>query len=387
MKSNIRDLPALVFQAYVNEVCLDRSLKLKFLSSEPMADNLPQYKIMPLLSLYKRHGKMFLWFLRVLRFAIPPFLLLAALSNILLALVFAVPFFRRFVSSLPENICLPNTKNHKLFYYLFDDFDKHVRFECRRPWAVLRYLGFRDYVCALLIVLKVIWLIFRCPQQNGVRRQDMIFHALDLLPFVWFSLFAFKLACCDKKLITDCNLQRWGYVASHFSKNCSVIQHAYIHEDLKFCYSFGAVDCLYLFDVSFKRTFSMYYEVDKIDFIKPKINFDDMGSTKNVLFLASSAPFLDAEVEFLEHVKLNCDFFIVVKLHPKHVYERSVVRLTSLADRIVTSSVFPDCCYQVSYDSFLGYEYKALGKNVLFLKDEVSVQNFFERYNNFGNNS
>ena len=100
-----------------------------------------------------------------------------------------------------------------------------------------------------------------------------------------------------------------------------------------------------------------------------------------MLFLASSAPFLEVEINFIERVKREFDFFIVVKLHPRHVYDESVSRLTALADHVAAPAVFPDCDYQVSYDSFLGYEYKALGKNVLFLKDERSIQMFMERGN------
>lgn len=376
---NVSALSTLILQAYVNEVCLDRSLKEKFLASEPLAESLPQYKIMPLLSLCKRYGKPMRWLLWLMRFSILPMLVFAALSNLLLVLVFAPPFFRRDVAALPQVVCLPNTAHLKLFHYLFDDFDQRMRFECRRPWAVLRYLDAKDYWRALLIALRVLCSVLRYPPQQGVRRQDLIFHVLDLLPLVWFSLFICKLSDFGKCLVTDCNLQRWDYIATHVTSGCSIIQHAYIHADLEFVHPFGRVDCLYVFDPEFEVVFSRYYQFRSTDIIKPKLKLDDMGSDKEVLFLASSSPFLAVEIDFLERVKLKFDFFIVVKLHPRHVYDESVSRLISLADHVAAPTVFPDCHYQVSYDSFLGYEYKALGKNVLFLKDERSIQIFMER--------
>lgn len=375
----MRALAQLILQAYVNEVCLDRSMKVKFLASDPIADALPQYKIMPLLSLCKRYGRPMLWLLSALRFLILPVLALAAVSNLLMAFASILPFWRRRVKDLPLLVCLPNTAHLKLFHYLFDDFDTRVRFECRHPWAMLRYLGAKDYLRALLTIWRVIWSIFRYQQHHGVRRQDLIFHAVDLLPLVCYSLFIVKLSENGRQVVTDCNLQRWDYLATHLMADCSIIQHAYIHPDLDFSYAFGEVDCLFVFDHEFEAVFSRYYQFRRTDIIRPKLALADMGSEKEVLFLASSAPFLSAEVDFLKRVKQRFDFFIVVKLHPRHVYDDSVTQLVSLADCVAESGVFPDCHLQVSYDSFLGYEYKALGKKVLFLKDECSVRGFMER--------
>ncbi|MEW5715679.1 hypothetical protein AB1462_25420 [Pseudomonas sp. SB113] len=376
---SVFEISTLIFQAYVNEVCLDRALKEKFLASEPFAEELPLYKIMPLLSLRKRYGKPALWALALLKYTILPMLMLASLSNLFLALIFSTPLFRRDAGRLPGTVCLPNTAHLKLFNYLFDDFDKRIRFECRRPWAVLQYLNAKDYLSAVVIAWRVIGLVIARAPEEKVRRQDLIFHVLDLLPLVWFSLFVRRLSLHDKYIVTDCNLQRWDYVATHVTNQCSIIQHAFIHPDLEFAHPFGVVECLYIFDPEFEKTFSRYYRFGRTGIITPKLQLDDMGSDKEVLFLASSSPYLQAEINFIERVKREFDFFVVVKLHPRHVYDESVSRLISLADCVAAPTVFPDCDYQVSYDSFLGYEYKAMGKNVLFLKNECSIQKFMER--------
>lgn len=379
-EKSVSTLSALILQAYVNEVCLDRALKAKFLASEPLADALPQYKVMPLLSLRKRYGKPMMWALTLLKFSMLPAITLVAFSNLVLALAFATRLARRDLNKLPDTICLPNkTANLKLFHYLFHDFEQRPRFECRRPWAMLRYLDAGDYLRALIIVWRVVWSVLWYPSQQGVRRHDLIFHVLDLLPLVWFSLFVCKLSDSGRRMVTDSNLQRWDYIATHVTGQCSIIQHAYIHSDLGFSHSFGQVDCMYIFDPEFEKDFSRYYRFKRTDIIRPKLKLDDMGSDKEVLFLASSAPFLDVEIKFLKNVKLRFDFFVVVKLHPGHVYDESVSQLVSLADYMAPPTSFPNCHYQVSYDSFLGYEYKALGKAVLFLKDERAVDKFMER--------
>ena len=376
---SVGTLAELILQAYVNEVCLDQSMKSKFLASEPLAEALPQYKIMPLLSLCKRYGKPMLLLLSALRFVILPALALGALGNLLMVFVSVLPFWRRQVKNLPLLVCLPNTAHIKLFDYLFDDFDTRIRFECRHPWAMLRYLDAKDYLQALFTAWRVILSILQHKQHQGARRQDLIFHAVDLLPLVCYSLFILKLSNAKRRIVTDCNLQRWDYIATHLTLDCSIIQHAYIHPDLNFAYTFGQIDCLFVFDHEFEAVFSRYYQFRRTDIIRPKLALADMRSEKEVLFLASSAPFLSTEVEFIRLVKKKFDFFIVVKLHPRHVYDDSVRDLISLADRVVEPAVFPDCHVQVSYDSFLGYEYKALGKKVLFLKDECSVRRFMER--------
>lgn len=373
-------LARLLLESYVNEVRLDRRLKEKFLKAGSEVDALPQYKIMPLFSLWKRYGNKLLLVLWCIRLVLLPLLAVAALLNIVLALVFACLPLRKSSADLAEPVCLPNTDNFKLFHYLFDDFFQHARFRCKRPWAMLRYLSATDYLRALLIIWCVLFAISRYAPQHGVRRGDLIFHAMDILPLTWYALFVSKLSQAGKSFITDCNMQRWTYIGTHLSERFSVIQHAYIYDDLAFTHPFGGVDCMYLFGMEFEGLFSRYFNFRRTAPIRPKLDLQHMNSDRKVLFLASSAPYVQAEIDFLQQVKNNFDFFTVVKLHPRHVYEDTVAQLTALADRVVEATCFPECDVMVSYDSFLGYEYKALGKDALFLKDQGSIRAFMEQF-------
>lgn len=375
----ISSLARIIFESYVNEVCLDRALKQKFLGGEKGADALPQYKVMPLFSLWRRHGNKLLLILWMLRKTLVPLLAIAALCNLALALWAVLPSQRKSVAELPDSVCLPNSNHVKLFDYLFDDFAQNASFRCKRPWAMLPYLSVTDYIRAMFIVWKVLAAILSYGGNQGVRRRDLIFHAIDLLPLTWFSLFVEKLSWAKRGIVTDCNLQRWDYISTRLSERCSVIQHAYIHGDIEFIYPFGGVDCLYVFDPEFEAVFSRYYKFHRSAIIRPKLNLQQVGEGRSVLFLASSAPYVQFEIDFLQRVKNNLDFFVVVKLHPRHVYEASVTQLTALADRVLDAACFPECEYMVSYDSFLGYEYKALGRKVLFLKDEDSIDRFMGR--------
>lgn len=376
--SSVSSLPRIIVESYVNEVCLDRALKNKFLANEAAADALPQYKIVPLFSLWKRHGRKFLLMLLVMRLLLLPALAVVALCNLALA-VTALLRKRLSTADLPDSINLPNNDYLKLFHYLFDDFDQRVSFRCKSPWAMLPYLSAADYLRAIVIVWRVLIAIGCYREQLGVCRSDLIFHAVDVVQLTWFTLFVEKTGRAGKALVTDCNLQRWDYIATKLTDRCSIIQHAYIHGDIEFANPFGTVDCLYVFDTGFEAVFARYYKFSTSAIIRPKFDLQKVGEGKRVLFLASSAPYLQFEIDFIRRVKSGLDYFVVVKLHPRHVYDSSVEQLLALADEVLSVSCFPDCECMVSYDSFLGYEYRALGKKVVFLKDESSIGEFWGR--------
>jgi len=370
-------LSKLVFESYVNEVCLDYALKEKFLSSEKIGNSFPIYKVIKMYPLLKRYGLSMQVFLWLSKFLIVPVVFCLSFLNIIFALLFFISPLRRDISALPEEVLFSNDNNFKLFRYLYDDFDERVHFVCKRQISGLRYLSARDFLVSFYVVINVLYKIILFENTEEVRRGDLVFHVIDLLTIVWFSVFSYKLVVEEgRNIITDCNLQRWSYVLTHLSSQCSVIQHAYIHEDIKFNYPFGNIRCLYVFDSKFKDIFSVYYNVVSIKKIRPNILLDEFESLKPLLFLASSAPYIDSELSFLKSIRKSHDYFIVLKLHPRHVYDSKVLELKALSDRVVGSNVFPNSEYMVSYDSFLGYEYKAMGKKVVFLKDN-NVKDYF----------
>ncbi|MHC8355007.1 hypothetical protein ACYZTL_07195 [Pseudomonas sp. LB3P81] len=373
---SVKILSDLIFESYINEVCLDRAMKDKFLADKPRIENFPAYKALSIYPLFKKYGLLILAILWVVRLLMVPAVFLFSIISLLMSFVVLVWPHKRKLADLPENICLPNTQNLKLFKYLYGDLKGRVFFVCKRPFDFVGYLSPADFVKGFLIVVRVLAKTLAFKGSERVLRRDLILHMFDLVSMAWFSLFIHKLASKGKAFVTDSNHQRWDYVITHLSKRCDLIQHAYIHADLKFDYSFGQIKCLYVFDSMFEQVFLNYYTVSAVDVIIPNLKLDLVTSEKPVLFLASSAPFVNIEIDFLKQIRQKSDFCIVVKLHPSHVYDSSVKQLTVLADRVVGRAVFPDCDVMASYDSFLGYEYKALGKRVVFLKDEISEDLF-----------
>jgi hypothetical protein len=373
---SVKIISDLIFESYVNEVCLDSALKDKFLADKVGIEKFPAYKALSLYPLFKKYGVFVLGVLWVLRFLMVPAVFLLSIVSIFMSMVVLVWPRRRKLTDLPESICLPNTPNLKLFNYLYCDMGGRVFFICKRPFQFVSYLSPVDFIKSFLVVVRVLAKTIAFKGRERVFRRDLVLHMFDLISMAWFSLFVCKLAARGKEFVTDSNHQRWDYMITHLSPRCDVIQHAYIHADLKFDYPFGQIKCLYVFDPMFEQVFLNYYSISAVDIIKPKLKLDLITSEKRVLFLASSAPFLNIEIDFLNLIRQKFDFYIVVKLHPSHVYDSSVKHLIALADRVVGKTVFPDCDYMASYDSFLGYEYKALGKCVVFLKDKVSEDLF-----------
>jgi len=367
---SVRYHSRLIFESYVNEVCLDYALKEKILANVRQADALPNYKIVSTFFLFKKYGLIIPYTLRLFSIFVIPMLLLISLSlNLILSVLFFVFPFQKNISDLPKEILLPVDNNFKLFRYLYDDFDSRLYFVCKRPATYIMYFSAGDFLKSFQIVVSVLVRIIMFRNTRQVRRKDLVFHVIDLIPISWLSLFIQKLTTEEKTFITDCNLQRWSYLLTHMTTNCSLIQHAYIHKGLQFDYSFGSVSYLYVFDPVFKSDFTDYYQVENIGIIRPTYELATFQSEKKVLFLASSAPFMNFELRFLQFIRHHYDFYIIVKLHPFHIYDASISKLTILADIVIEKDVFPDCDYMVSYDSFLGFEYKSMGKNVHFLKD------------------
>ncbi|WP_139199615.1 MULTISPECIES: hypothetical protein [unclassified Pseudomonas] len=364
-----------VFNAYLNEVRLDIALRDKFLSRERAASFLPRYKMMVILPFYRKHPRLVSVGLWIASIALLPTLFvgsfLLALAGMLYACLKRLPY-----SDLDEEVCFPVNNNFKLYYYLFSDFNRRQKFLCRKAFAFMGYFSVSDFVRVFCVVQCVLWYCLTNRYNKDIRFRDLSLHLRDLFSISCFAIFVVQLDAHGKRPITDSNLQRWDFIISHLASRASLIQHAFIHGDIDFEVPFGRLSRLYVFDPIFVDMFARYFTIEEIGKVSPKINMSSCSSSKPTLFLASSEPYLDVEIEFLRFVRVHLDCHVLVKLHPKHIYGDAVNILLGLADEVVGRSDFPDSDYMASYDSFLGYEYRSLGKRVLFLKDGWSLSNF-----------
>lgn len=173
-------------------------------------------------------------------------------------------------------------------------------------------------------------------------------------------------------IITDDHYQRNAYL---FSKLCGenyiVIQHGYIDDSIKFPYKFGTIALLYLKDPSFLKSFQTYFLVKQnILLDNPSISFSPKDFNRTC-FLASSSPFIDSEIKFLQLFKKYFNVKVIVKKHPKHSYNRSKLKLLlGLADyEWIDNEFFPNSKLFISYSSYLEFEYISLGSYTFKLSD------------------
>jgi len=368
-ESKVVQIARVVFSSYLNEVRLDIALRDKFLVGEPAVDSLPRYKMMVILPYYKKYPKLISIMLWMVLFSILPALFLGSLFLGLIGIVVAL--FRRPLkyTDLDDEICFPVSNNFKLYDYLFSDFHRRRKFQCRKAFAFFSYFSVADVIRAVLVAQCVVFFVLTKRYSSDVRFRDILLHLRDLIPICCFSVFISQLEVHGKRPMTDSNLQRWDFIISHLSTRGSLIQHAFIHSDIKFEVPFGRLGKLYVFDPVFVEAFAQYFSIEQVGKVSPKINMTPCRSSKPTLFLASSKPYLDIELDFLRFVRSHFDYYVLVKLHPKHIYGDSAGAILELADEVVDKTEFPDSDYMASYDSFLGYEYKSLGKKVLFLKE------------------
>jgi hypothetical protein len=370
------NIARVVFNAYLNEVRLDIALRDKFLAREPAASFLPRYKMMVILPFYKKHPWLVSLGLWVASVALLPTLFIGSILLALMGMLYACFRRRPRYADLNEEICFPVSSNFKLYHYLFSDFDRRQKFLCRKAFAFVDYFSVFDFVRAFFVVQYVLWYSLTNRYNKDIRFRDLSLHLRDLISISCFAVFVAQLDTHGKRPITDSNLQRWDFIVSHLAPCASLIQHAFIHADIDFEAPFGRLGRLYVFDPLFVEVFARYFTIEQVGKVAPKINMSSCSSSKPTLFLASSEPYLDIEIDFLRFVRTHLDYHVLVKLHPKHIYGNAVNTLLGMADEVVGRSDFPDSDYMASYDSFLGYEYKSLGKRVLFLKEGWSLSSF-----------
>jgi hypothetical protein len=163
----------------------------------------------------------------------------------------------------------------------------------------------------------------------------------------------------DQVVVTDDQCQRWAYLISNISNNAIFVQHGYIYDFIKFPFKFGNVNTYFIRDMSFIDNFSIYYNVNKFEILKRKINFQNTGFDF-ALFLASSSPSIDQEIIFLDIFTKNFDIPIIIKKHPIHNYDSNKLKLLySFANYVCKHDEYPICNIFVSYSSFMEFDYKS----------------------------
>lgn len=208
--------------------------------------------------------------------------------------------------------------------------------------------------------------------------KELVLHSLDLVSVVAFVVILNKFNKSKKNIYFDQHIQRWAFLISHIidSNKANLVQHGFLDASVSFTHAFGSINSASIVSNDFKSEFEKIYSIGSFKLLNTNLPIKYVEpSNKNItIFLASQPNSIELETIFIElciRKNINC----LIKLHPKYNYASAFHRFKNFSViKFIKPDVFPDCDVMVSYNSFLGYEYRSLGYMVYFLVDYPSIE-------------
>lgn len=202
---------------------------------------------------------------------------------------------------------------------------------------------------ALLRLYGSIW-------RNRDCRLSLALHVHDALDMLVLAAFAHRHR--GEVFWTECHYQRWSFILSKSPCQLHLVQHGPLDDGIALPNDPGTIALLALQDPASLDVFRRLYKVKRWFTYHNTRPFDDLEGGP-VLLLASSAPYVDAEIELLIELRGRIALPIAVKLHPAHHYDQRGQRLLALADIRVPSAIRPSAAVFVSWNSSMEIDYQA----------------------------
>jgi hypothetical protein len=343
-----------VFQALENERCLDLHIRAT-LTGLQNHDIIPNYKVLKQLALRERLGMLYRSFIAMALIIIP----ILALFQWILALFVSAIRTRgesgvtlHIVPSVQANISLIEAA-------LRTDLNLKEQLHDHIILATGHLSGKVGLIGVMHCIASHMRLFFRILRMDGRSRLDLLLHSRDA--FVLLMLVCYAQRHPGHVFVTDDHYQRWAFLLSHNCRDFRIVQHGFLDSNIAFAHSFGIVQTLYVCDSIFLPEFATYYNVLECRFFSPITNLTPNPYSEVGLFLASSFPSIDDEIELLKQIKAHRDVSVIVKFHPAHLYNSQKVRLAALASYVCTDNENPMCKVFISHNSFMEFTYKACG--------------------------
>lgn len=342
-----------VLGALENERCLDLQFRANSTSLRD-DERVPNYKVMKQLALRNRLGVLYRPFILVGLVMIPA---AAVVDWVYAVLASLLPAGRRpanlhIVATTPVNIELIESALSTEPGFREQGVD-HDLLSRRRLSAEI---GLWNVAFCIASHVRLLLHILRF---GGERRIDLIFHSRDAMVLLMLACYAQGRP--DHGFATEDHYQRWAYLLSQHSPNLSVVQHGALDPNIPFVHDFGAIRALYLRDQRSRADFEKYYRVRESKLFSPIRKFKKNPFSEFGIFLASSFPYIDAEIELVRMIKARHNIPVIVKFHPAHHYDQRKQVLAALADYICADDEHPACRLFVSHNSFMENDYVACG--------------------------
>lgn len=219
-------------------------------------------------------------------------------------------------------------------------------------------------------LLRVAWDLIRIMRKSissSGCRVEMLLHSRDALNLLLLAKFA-RLQYGDV-FVTDDHYQRWAYVLSHNAVRFYLVQHGVLDHLICFPHRYGRISKAYVRDQDSINTFRNYYQsVVDAKIYTPVVPLVSNPFSSQGVFLASSFPSLQEEIEVARELKQYGFIPIIVKLHPVHKYDKRVDSLLFLADYICQPNESPACKFFVSHSSSMELIYQSHGIPTVSIK-------------------
>lgn len=343
-----------IFQAIENERCLDlryRATRTDLRDDDPV----PNYKVMKQLALRNKLGILYRPFIALGLVLIP----LLAVVQWLLALLIAVTragsvsgATLHIVPTMPANIGLIEAA-------LYADPHLQGRSQDRDILSFVRLsreIGLRGVLFCIASHVRLLSHILRTDCR---RRTDLLLHSRDALVLLMLARYAQWHP--THGFATDDHYQRWAFLLSHYCEDFRIVQHGFLDQGIQFPHAFGIAQTVYVRDLIFLPEFAAYYRVQQGTIFSPVRHLTPNPFSETGLFLASSFPSIDEEIDLVRRVKAQRDVPVIVKFHPAHSYDSRKQELAALASHVCFDDDLPTCKVFVSHNSFMEFDYKACG--------------------------
>lgn len=369
-KRNSNYLVKLIFESNLNEIALEAHISSTFHNSHGFFP----FKVLQFSSVFTRPNFFYHSTIRIL------LLLIIAVQFSIAILFYILFFFRLFIPQKPANNIIVSSKIYK---DLVNDSLDQLRLN-QESFSYVNFFFLLSYVNKERLI-KYLCFLLKYTRYAIIYSKDLFLSLLyykDILKSYLLCVYIID----NPKLIvlTEDHYQRSAFMISNLSTRMFIIvQHGFIDNRIQFPIKFGSIDHLILRDISFLEAFKTFYRVKNYSILTRDSSL--LFSKRNLsasCFLASSAPFIDSEIEFAVLFKKLYKYKLIVKVHPRHIYnsEKLSVLLNLADEHWIDKSYLPNSILFVSHSSFLEFDYLAAGSFTFRLADYSNdLESLFEK--------
>ncbi|MDD2509033.1 MAG: hypothetical protein PHS78_08345 [Aliarcobacter skirrowii] len=352
-------LKKIIYEAYCNEIANDK-FGSKLSNKNNLYNDILYFKNYKVTNLSKKNFYVFLlmtkihkklWLLSILYFTIQ--------------FIISIFIFKKINKNF-KNVAFINA--NKSLYDISLININNVEYLNKNFYNFSCYSSFYDKMIAYILVYKVIFLIIKNKNSlSNIEYNSLKFHIYDLYLLCLFSLI---LKSKEINFYTNSHYDRWVYITSKFKNiNLHIIQHGFLTKEINFPFKFGNISILHIYDKKFIDLFKFHFSsIKTVNYIKPgfKLKQTNTNTANKSIFIASSMISINLEKDIINWLLSKNRYKIYIKLHPAYNYRNEFIEYENKIEFI---DYFPKVDYMISYNSFLGYEYKALGEKVLWIKN------------------